>query len=1246
MAQVTSATQSLTFTQTQTLPEQKDDLVTQSLFVTPFMVTGPETERRAIDERAVAPVATPATPETATLRMIAELRKTAGKDRAVFCRLNANGILGKLFALAPKQTLELAALRLAALKDNLSSFSDYANMLNGRKTLATEMLVELEAALATAEGSPRAFFDLLNTYEKTFNKVSLETMLDARFMETPGAKQMNLLKVEGEGTFTSVTDNLQKQLHMQGTVNLIEAGLEAEEALTEEALISVQPAGLTAMSLLNTYIEIFPAVVKQLIVDWTGAALLNERNSLNRAQTIQAMAMPATPDELRELLAADEDLEHNISVEVSTLHIGRIYSELKDFNVATASVEELLAARKHCNVFNQLQQEFDGELAEAEVKEQQAELNAKQQEIKARMVQLFAASEAAKPADKRLFWLNAPTTEQVVAKLSTTELMESAETRLYKHTIAYIDALQNFTASGDHASLIGMQQSRFDVLRSQQEFLVSQIKAQTAGQETASQETASQERVVLGAGEFDADMALLDTIHGCRQATAKYRPMMSNSDNVMKLAGQVIWRDELTLNEIKANLAHNHALKQLNYSFKNEFQKMVGDCPETLSAITSGLGSLISLPGNVWSAAKGVVTGQQSLFAVMSKAGTSYRKAEAAFADNLRQVLEVAESNPVAFRRVCGDFAQLVPQLKKLVGLGNGDLCDMLDQVSWRLNAESAASCFAGDEAAILSSDLKAGDELADNLLRFQCVCDLASGMLQGATGLNVIKSVLSGPAGIAGALFNVGTMYLTRETINRMPATQVRMLDKLFRYGPVMGWVTTSPYDVMAEAARGVAKNNGAFSAVVNAFMSPITRRYNALTEAFQNVWNHKPGAWAALAFETGKCAAIIAAGVGVTVVGVAAVSASGPLGLAGAAFTAAEIAYFAASASYGIARGFTYIEDNGLLGHITQSIAMFKGQMFSEKNSTTKKIRLRCELEAANLVVAMKKQDAYTQQTVSLTAQRLFRNHWDKVSQQQSHIDEVNSYLVESKATRIEEAEELLKQVRILELVAENIDQARTIAKDADKMTALRTELKKQGVEFMVPAAGLKHFLLDLKMAALSRLERQCGTTTPGNTLDKVQAYLTNYQREVMLGCVVLETLTEKAPSEENPSEDNPSEDNMAIIADVTAKAEAAFCRTTSTEMANVEQKRIEMMRMDALEDYIAERVAEGENITASDLQRKDMDQVLLPRIEKDMEQMRTVHDQWMANYKTQLNNLPMVKGMSQQSQDRILKAAAAAA
>ncbi len=177
-------------------------------------------------------------------------------------------------------------------------------------------------------------------------------------------------------------------------------------------------------------------------------------------------------------------------------------------------------------------------------------------------------------------------------------------------------------------------------------------------------------------------------------------------------------------------------------------------------------------------------------------------------ADSLKEVLEVAERNPVAFRRMCGDFAQLVPQLKKLVGLGNGELNSLLDQVSVRLTAESAASCFSGDEAVNLNAELDPNGTLAKNIKRFQFFCDLSSGMLMGATGLNVIKStLLNGPIGLVTSLASAGATYAIRASVNRMPAAEVRLLDKMFRYGPVMGWVTTSPFDQLGQGARHMAQ-------------------------------------------------------------------------------------------------------------------------------------------------------------------------------------------------------------------------------------------------------------------------------------------------------------------------------------------------------------------------------------------------------------------------------------------------------
>ncbi|OED45851.1 hypothetical protein ACH42_04535 [Endozoicomonas sp. (ex Bugula neritina AB1)] len=1189
--------------------------VTQPTTITPVMIRGKSVETTPLHKRTTYSVSTPHKAVTGILRIINELRAKAGSDLAIFTRLDANGMLGQLFATAPRETTEFCALYLTALEKDLNSFSDLANKVNGRKTLAIKKLADLKTALDNIENSPREFFNLLNTYEKTFNKVSLQTMLDAHFMELSGSEHIKLLSVTQESTLNPFSEQLQRYHKELGDNTLSNAIKDAEAELNDQPIVNVQSgAPLTESTLLTSYIAADPAIIKGMIAGWASSALLQESSDVTRSQAKQALEMDATPEAIHNLLDSNEDLRHNIMVDISSIHIGRLYTKLKNFDVTSASNDALIEARTQCQVFDQLQAQFNEELSAAEVKVQQKNLNTMQVHIQARMIQLMTTSEASKPPEKRLFWLNVPDTDQVIAKLTGTELRESTEARLYKSIVAYMDALQAFKHSGGHLSLITLQQARFDLLLHQQNYQAEEMKSKLTK---------------AGYNDFDKDLALLKAIHACRQATAKYRPVMSKKDNAIHLLGNILWRDEEPFHDIVATLIHDKALNKLGYSFKEEFQAACSDCPEALSAFTNSLTTFISTAKTEITA---LLKSERSLFQILGLSREAYRALENSLIGTLRQMLVATERNPQLTRQALGDFAQMVPQLKKLFGLGNGELWDLLDQVSNRLSAESIASSFTGDHPSNLETDLATHPELARNLKRFQFFCDLASATLKGVTGLNAIKSALNGPIGMLGALFNMGTMHTTREVINHMPADEVRRINELFINGPVFGWVTTSPFNTAAAAARRMGQNKTFASAATSALFAPFTRRWNALTEAIVNIYHHKPGAWAALAVESAKMGAVLAASIGVTCIIATTVCTTGPLGIVGCAFTLAEMALMTATTGYGVARMIVNIEDSNMVFRTTEALATFYAQSFSENSSMTKGIRLRCEREAANMITSMKKQDAYQQQVSQLVAQCLFRNHWDKVNEQESHVAEVDSYLKQSEESRFEQAEALLKQVHILELITNHIDEANTIASDRTRLNVLRDELNTLGVGFLAPEAGLEHFLLNLKLSTQASLERQCGTTAPGDTADEIKNHLNNYQREVMLGNIVRETLTET---------------HSPIIAETQAQIETAFYKGTTSRMASVEIKRVQQIIHNSIKEYISDReAAEGRQITAADLEETDLEKALSPKIERAMQQLHDVNTHWMESYKGQLRKLRGLSGLSESSLKGMMKAATTAA
>lgn len=1213
MIRTDSLTQTMT-AQVQDTPVKTPE--TDSLYLSTTSSMTPET---SLKQRTASKAKAADSAIVAAFAFFTGLRNQAeaiGVELTVFCRLDRHGILGKLFSEDARTAKALCEMRLADLKEDLKTFSDTANKFTGRKDKAAAMLAEMEEALTEAEDQPAAFLDLLAAYETEFNKISFLTILDARFMMIDGAEKFDLRTVTKEGSFVSVEDRMTEIMADLGRVSALEDAEATEATIAEAELIQVTPGSeLTEEALLEVYIQNNPALVARMVTSWAVNELLAVETSINRGLAQSAIDMQPTAEAIHNMLKANEDLKNDIMVDISRLHTGRIFNELSAFEVETAPVEELLAARQQCLVFSQLQKGFKGELSASEIHEQKTELEAKQVAIAARMIQLYTASEAEKPAEQRLFWLNAPTPEQIKAKRSVTELMESTEKALYKNVLAYMDSREAFAKTGDNQCLTTMQQARFDMLRSQQYQLTEEMEAQIAGTPAAT---------VLGNSEFHADMELLETIYQVRQTTAKYRPTGTLSENVLRLAGNVIWRDELTLNDIKAKLVHDFHLKQLGYSFKEEFMTVCGGCPETFNQVCTGIQSAAN---KTTETAKALASGKMGLFQAIGLGMEAYQGIQATFGETLKDVLTVAERNPVAFRRMCGDFAQLAPQLKLMVG-ANTELTSVIDQISYRLAAESAASCFAGDEAAHLNEEIDPNSDLAKNLKRFQFFCDLSAGMLKGATGLNVITSALSGPAGIAKALFNVGTMIATREMINRMPADEVRMLDKLFRYGPIVGWTATSPFDVAARAARNIGQSKGIAGSIASAVFAPYIKRYNALTEAIMNVYNHKPGAWVELALESARTGAVIAATAGATCVAASALAIPGSvLATTGCVLTAAQTV---ATFSYGTAQLISYLEENNLWSRAAQGIEMFSAQYFSGNSKMAKSIRLKCQKEAATMVAGMEKMDAYQQEIIEKAACEMYRAHWGLVAHQQTHTARAESFLKQNQKKREQQAKELADKVQVLSLIEENLKKTTEISKSNEQLAELRQQLKDLGVDQRAPEAGLTHFMLNLRQEVTTAILRQCGTDKPGVTAEQIEATLAQFHREIMLGSVVRETLLTNDADK---------------VTKATAAAKASHCKLVMESKAQIEQQRLELMYAEALKQLVEDRKAEDQELTTADLKKVDLEVVLQPRVERLYAELKAVNGQRVEQFKAQLQALPLMQKLSSVSRDRVFKAAAAA-
>ncbi|MGI9274724.1 MAG: hypothetical protein ACR2PT_07740 [Endozoicomonas sp.] len=1004
-------------------------------------------------------------------------------DPEVIALMNLNGTVGLLLKEQPSAGLPLVKARLNDLKADIERWWGVIS----RKPEARAAIKDIEVLLAI--GNYDEALNALSTYEKAHGKPSFTKAVDEQFI--------NQINPRPEFPFTYGTQNeVVHELH----TNTAEE--ESFDKIAGEIMVPENWAGSRALDAVCLQA---PKAITYLIFEKCNNDMQLLRGRMKAGEYCDPAEVQLLSKRLKDSVSLTTQVQINNFVDAPE------HTDLKTY-LGDAARRHLFKLRfrqiKACDLskmdnadLDRLKSDIDGLLAMKKLIGSASEpfqemTSTLETAKKACDLARFMNAEQELAASERVYSLKTPDMAQLIATLESVD--NTAANELYKNIENYLAAADAFAQLQTHESMVRFQQERFKLRMCQESLVMAETRAIIAGKEDAS---------VFTPGTYEQNIQLLALIDGALQATTPVQPALSQAGAMIKIFGQHFWNSRTTLDQKMAELQKCKDLAACGYYFWTELSQLVSDVSGNSDAVKTAIGN-IAAPAKDGIAA---LLNGGSLWKTVMGLGGSVSALEEEARKILTPMLEVAERDPVMFRRMMGDFGQTCELLKSLVGASG---LPLLEQLKTRLSMESGASCFAGDEAKIRNFDPEKEPELARNIRRFQLICDLARYGMHLSVGANIAKNVgstaaliaaglggpaawiMTGAAAVKTAASTAGA-YTIRESVNAMPGDTVRSLDKLVNFGPSF-LVSTSATDELATIARGVAKGETFCSTAVNWLVAPFKFRLNKLTEAFYAVREGKENAWMKLAIEGAKSGLVLAAGVGAYATGVAALAL--PVVPAQVAAIASMVMASRTFCNYLN----SYEKGEGI---VLDTIADYRNLLLSEDSAAARAVNARCRQEADELVKRMSSKHSFKQYAAEKAVRGLKIAHWTQFEQDNpakaaDFKAGARKNLAETETARRELAKELTAQARAL-AVLEKYKAMGTEVEARSAFARFKSEMQGAGVPVShINRLGVAYYIHDKISEITHSFDRMCGTETPGTTEEAIYRTLTQYHLDIELG------------------------------------------------------------------------------------------------------------------------------------------------
>ncbi|WP_257281085.1 hypothetical protein [Endozoicomonas sp. ISHI1] len=1182
-----------------------------------------------------------------------------GLDADVITMMHPYGILERILDVCPERGFALLKQRLLALADDLEK-----NWwgITSNKPEARQKLEALFNLLETRDDD--ALLRGLLDFETRHGKTPFYHVLQECFVQN---RMTDPFKPENAGANPSAAAlSLQANRQALGLKKI-----DARKAL--EGLYFPPPGHWHNRSqLTGTMIWKTPQIVHQLLLDRCCADIDEARKKLRSGQwqsrqqlqllsnQLKSLAeMRCTPENLTDFIQNPnhEEFRDLLERECQQLYFKQRYQYLMSTELSELSIEEL----------NEAEQQVDCMLAVEGHKDVPADFAAdmfKQLKHFHHAIQLvrFMKLELEAPLSERIFMLNPPATRHLMQKLNTSRQGADTEMKLYHAITQYSDHLKAYHKHPSYSSIVAYQQKHHDLRLAQEEQVMAETRALIEQPETPA---------VMGTGDYQENLQLLKILDQALQETAPVSPVHSGKEAIMAVGYQVVWPGRKSLRDKMSELQHLKDLKAVGYSFREELLKTCEAIPGSTTGILNRVSNIVQPAATTiqdWH------SGKSSAWTILTGVQGSYTELEKQACETLSGVLEIAQRHPRLFRRLVGDSAQTIEQLKILVGAGNAGL---VSQLQARLSAESAASCFAGDEAVNEAFDYANHPQQAALLKQFQFLLQVSDLALKGSVALNFFADLSSHTAGsrlgnviglTAGALiaglaggavgWSVGGMagaiatatahatgaVAIREGVNQLEGRQVRTLNRLINYGPAFA-NASSPMDELALIARGVAKKEGLARSVFNVCVNPFQFRYNRLTEAIRAYHNREAGAFGQLAAEGAKCLIVLGGSVmaGTLVAGSAFYGSLAAVALWPIATSSFALITTTLSTGNVISRLFNSLDHVENLIYTAKDSYHYYRMLLPEGSDKRARIEAHCLASSKRMMAKMTAQSPFKQylrETITAEVAKTYWDSWRETEEGKHLVDTVNAG-VEKEVTELAEArkelaEDILKHQKALMIFQSYKDQVDTLTKDREAFNTFRKQLREVGVHPPEISHGIGYYIQDQLLEIPLAINRHCGTPNPGTTRSAIGKTLEDSLRQTIRGHYLLKMAALGRPIKRVLDEDGTVSTQPLSRDDLLTLKNRVINQLHNHLEKDISSAALERLQLAV---HMAAKSVENDHGKGQKVSFEQMSSALANRLEDQGRAMEAVERLRVARFRQQLKENPDFQNMTEEEQALII-------
>ncbi|WP_252176253.1 hypothetical protein [Endozoicomonas sp. 4G] len=1177
-----------------------------------------------------------------------------GMDADIISMMHPFGILERILDECPQSGFALLQQRLLALA------SDVEKNWWGITSSKPEARKQLEALFSLlAAHDYKALLDELLKFETRHGKTPFYQVLQECFVQNT---MTDPFKPKNAGANPSV-----------GTLKK----MNAQKAL--EGLYFPAPDDWNNRSeLTGTMIRKTPQIVHKLLLDRCCSDIHEARKKMHSGQSqsrqhlqmlsdrLKCLAqMPGTPENLTDFIEHPEyqEVRDFLEMECQKLYFNLRYQHLMSTELSKLSINEL----------NQAEQQVGDMLLIEGHQQMSADVSADMlQPLKHfhHAIQLvrFMKLELEAPLSERTFMLKPPATRHLMEKLSNCKQQSDTEMKLYHAIKQYSDHLQAYHKNPSYSSIVAYQQKHHDLRLAQEEQLMAETRALIEHPEIPP---------VMSAGDYQENLQLLKAMDRALQETAPVRPVHSGTEAIMAVGHQIVWPHRKSLDSKLVELQHLKDLKAVGYSFREELLKTCVAIPGSSIDLLDRVSNIVQPTATTvqnWYSGKG------SAWSVLTGVNGSYAELEKQACETLSGVLAMAQSHPHLFRRLVGDSAQTIEQLKILVGAESG----LVSQLQARLSAESAASYFAGDAGDKAVNDTfdhtnsyAKHPEQAALLKQFQFLLQVSDLALKGSVALNFFAdlsnhtagsrlgnviglttgALIAGPAGAvlgwttggwAGAVATA-TVHATgaiaiREGVNQLDGRQVRTLNQLINYGPTFA-NATSPMDELALIARGVAKQEGLARSVFNACYNPFHLRYNRLAEAIHAYHNREAGAFSRLATEGAKCLMVLGGSVatGALVAGGTLYGGLLTVALWPIATASFELMVTTLAAGNVLSRLFNSWDHVETLMCSANDGYHYYQMLLPEGSDERARIEAHCMESSRQMMAKMTAQSPFRQYLRETITAEVANTHWDawRDAEENKHLVDTVNTGVEKEVSELAEArkelaENILKHQKALMIFQSYKDQAGTLAKDTKAFNTFKSKLREVGLNPPEISRGIGYYIQDQLLEIPLAIHRHCGTPNPGITRLAIEKTLEDTLRQTIRGHYLLKMATLGRPIKSVLDEDGRvslqplSRDDLQIIKN---RVMSQLHNYLEKEISSAALERLQLAVNTAAKS-VEEDFGKGQKVNL-----KQMSTAMANRLEDQGRAMEDVERLRVARFRQQLKENPDFQNMTEEEQALII-------